>query len=278
VTSAQAAAHYLADRLPAGAEVLVVGTTGLFEALRERGLTPVDRVSPGVAAVVQGYSPELSWAQLAEGAVAIRSGVPWVATNLDATVPSARGPLPGNGSMVAALRHATGAVPIATGKPNPTMHLEMVSRTGARNPLVVGDRLDTDIAGAAAAGCPSLLLLTGVTTPALALAAPPDQRPTYVGQDLRALLHAHPHPAVRAGAAGCGRWVATVASGGRLRLGVRSGGVVEAGDSDDAMDAWRALCAAWWATQNEAATPFVEATDGSAREVIARLGVETQSR
>jgi HAD superfamily hydrolase (TIGR01450 family) len=115
VTSAQAAAHYLADLLTPAAKVLVVGTTGLEVALRERGLTPVAEAVDDVAAVVQGYSPDLSWRQLAEGAVAINRGVPWVATNLDPTVPSPRGRLPGNGSLVAALRHATGVEPIATG-------------------------------------------------------------------------------------------------------------------------------------------------------------------
>ena len=113
------------------------------------------------SAVVQGYSPDLNWHQFAEGAVAIRNGAVWVATNLDPTVPSARGPLPGNGSLVAALRHATGVTPVSTGKPDPTMHRESVERSGARRPIVVGDRLDTDIEGARAVGCASLLVLTG---------------------------------------------------------------------------------------------------------------------
>src|SRR4051812_15913801 len=108
VTSAQAAAHHLADRLPAGAPVLVLGTTGLIEALTERGLVPVFSADEDPAAVVQGFHPGIDWHALAEGAVAIGRGIPWLATNLDATVPSPRGPLPGNGSLVAALRHATG--------------------------------------------------------------------------------------------------------------------------------------------------------------------------
>ena len=174
ITSAQAAAHYLADRLPAGANVLVVGTVGLDEALAERGLTPVHSADEQPQAVVQGYSPTMDWKQLAEGAVAIRTGVPWVATNLDPTVPSPRGPLPGNGALVAALRHATGVTPTATGKPDPAMHRESVQRSGAERPLIVGDRLDTDIEGACAVGCPSLLVLSGVTTPAALLVAEPD--------------------------------------------------------------------------------------------------------
>ena len=126
ITSAQTAAHYLARRLAPGSPVLVVGTTGLTEALQEHGLTPVFSADDRPLAVVQGYSPELDWRQLAEGAIAIRHGAQWVATNLDATVPSPRGPLPGNGSLVAALRHATGVDPVSTGKPDPTMHGETV--------------------------------------------------------------------------------------------------------------------------------------------------------
>ncbi|MDT4916062.1 MAG: glycerol-phosphatase, partial [Pseudonocardiales bacterium] len=194
VTSAQAAAHYLADRLAPGSAVLVVGTTGLEEALRERGLVPVAEANDDIAAVVQGYSPDLSWRQLAEGAVAINRGLPWVATNLDPTVPSPRGRLPGNGALVAALRHATGVEPVATGKPDPTMHRESVQRSRAEHPIVVGDRLDTDIEGANAVGCASLLVLTGVTSPAELLAAPEHLRPTYVAADLSGLLVPHDEP------------------------------------------------------------------------------------
>ena len=127
----------------------MVGADGLVEALRERGLTPVTSADEEPAAVVQGYSPDLDWRKLAEGAIALQRGVPWVATNLDPTVPSPRGRLPGNGSMVAALRHATGLSPVSTGKPDPTMHRETVERSSAQRPLVVGDRLDTDIEGRA---------------------------------------------------------------------------------------------------------------------------------
>ena len=206
ITSAQAAAHYLADLLRPGAAVLVVGTTGLIQALRERGLTPVDSDGESVAAVVQGFSPELTWGQLAEGMLAIRRGVPWVATNGDLTVPSPRGALPGNGALVAALRIATGTEPVAvTGKPDPTMHRESVQRSGAQHPVVVGDRLDTDIEGANAVGCAGLLVLTGVTSPVQLLSAPAPLRPTYLGRDAGALLEVHPAPVVDGERARCGR-------------------------------------------------------------------------
>lgn len=242
INSAQAAAHYLAERLPAGAPVLVVGTTGLVEALCERGLTPVASADDRPQAVVQGYSPELNWAQLAEGAVAILAGATWVATNLDPTVPSPRGPLPGNGSLVMALRTATGVTPVSTGKPDPTMHRESVERSGAQRPIVVGDRLDTDIEGATRVGCPSLLVLSGVTSPATLLSADPGLRPDYIGHDVAALLHAHPGCAADGATARCGAWEAA-ASGDTLRLVRRA---AETPDTPDDLDSLRALCVAAW--------------------------------
>ena len=248
VTSAQAAARYLAERLPGGASVLVVGTTGLVEALRERGLEPVLDARGRVDAVVQGYSPELNWRQLAEGAIGINRGVPWVATNLDPTVPSARGRLPGNGSMVAALRHATGVEPVATGKPDPTMHRESVLRSEAERPIVVGDRLDTDIEGATAVGCASLLVLTGVTSPRELLAAAPKQRPTYVARDLNGLLQSHPAPAPVDGGFACGAWQARLIDADGDDPALELAGRPDTDDADgDDLDALRALCAAWWA-------------------------------
>lgn len=274
VSSAQAAAHYLADRLPARAKVLVVGTTGLEEALRERGLVPVAEAVDDVAAVVQGYSPDLSWRQLAEGAVAINRGLPWVATNLDPTVPSPRGRLPGNGSLVAALRHATGAEPIATGKPNPTMHRESVQRSAATNPIVVGDRLDTDVEGANAVGCASLLVLSGVTSPAELLAASPERRPSFISADLSGLLDAHDAPRDTDGAAECGRWRATFESG---RLTLRLVGDAPPDAAGDDLDALRALCAARWASDEHSSDRVVVAGGGAQRSdvdaLLDRLGL-----
>jgi glycerol-1-phosphatase len=257
ITSAQAAARYLADRLPPGSPVLVVGTTGLVDALTERGLSPVYGADDQPVAVVQGYSPELDWRQLAEGAIAIRRGALWVATNLDTTVPSPRGPLPGNGSLVAALRVATGAEPVATGKPDPTMHRETMLRTEAVRPLVVGDRLDTDIEGATAVGCPSLLVFSGVTTPADLLAAPPRLRPDFIGHDVSALLVEHPPTSETGGVYRCGEWRARADSGQLLLESDRpqagasedEPGPVTGRDGDlDDLNGLRALCAAAWSS------------------------------
>lgn len=276
VTSAQAAAHYLADRLPHGAAVLVVGTIGLEEALRERGLVPVSSAEAPVAAVVQGYSPDLNWRQLAEGAVAINRGVLWVATNVDPTVPSPRGRLPGNGSLVAALRCATGAEPVVTGKPDPTMHREMVLRSHASRPLVVGDRLDTDIEGANAVGCDSLLVLTGVTSARELLAAAARHRPTYLAEDLGGLSVRHPEPVVDAGGAVCRGWRAVLEEDGTVLTLARA----EGGDrgNGSTLDALRALCAARWAAHQHRADALTvrpaergQEQDTSAGAVLDRL-------
>jgi glycerol-1-phosphatase len=273
ITSAQTAAHYLAERLPSGAAVLVVGTDGLIEALRERGLRPVFSADDAPQAVAQGYSPTLTWSALAEGALAIERGVPWVATNLDATVPSARGPLPGNGSLVAALRHATGVTPVATGKPEPTMHRETVERTGAHAPLIVGDRLDTDIEGAHAVGCPSLLVLSGVTDPARLLAADSLHRPTFVGWDAAALLDTHPAPVVEGGLAHCRSWRAEAAADGTSVARLASD---QAGSGDaQALDALRAMAALAWSRDSEETPLSWRSADDAARSALVRLGLPT---
>jgi HAD superfamily hydrolase (TIGR01450 family) len=310
VTSAQAAARYLAERLPSGTRVLVVGTTGLEEALRERKLTPVGDATEDVGAVVQGYSPDMDWRLLAEGAVAINRGAPWVATNVDPTVPSPRGPLPGNGSLVAALRHATGAEPVVTGKPDPAMHRESLLRSGARRPIVVGDRLDTDIEGANAVGCPSLLVFSGVTRPQDLLDAPPPLRPTYLADDVAGLLVAHPEPTISGSVVRCGSWEAeATAAGVVLRAAPepptestqqtersepiealeRAAAGADSRLGDDALDALRALAVAAW-QRRDAADPEADgdadapvrvlldeqlspAASGRARAVLERLGI-----
>ena len=204
VTSAQVAAAMLARRLPAGAAVLIVGGAGLEESLTEQGLRPVRSAAEGPQAVVQGFSPDLGWRALAEGTRAVRSGVFWVATNLDLTVPTPHGPAPGNGSLVAVIATAAQRQPDAVaGKPEPGAFLEAARRYGSTRPLVVGDRLDTDLEGARAADQDGLLVLTGVSGARELLSCPVHRRPTYVGRDLAALHHPHPAVDVRDGWARC---------------------------------------------------------------------------
>jgi HAD superfamily hydrolase (TIGR01450 family) len=187
VTSAQSAAHLLSGELAPDSPVLIVGTDSLANEIAAVGLRPVRSYDDRPVAVVQGLSMTIGWPDLAEAALAIRAGALWVAANVDPTLPTERGLLPGNGSLVAALRAATGAEPKVAGKPAPTLLNDAVARGDYRTPLVIGDRLDTDIEGANAAKFPSLMVLTGVSSARDAVHAIPAQRPTYIGHDLRAL-------------------------------------------------------------------------------------------
>ncbi|MDH6227632.1 glycerol 3-phosphatase-2 [Streptomyces sp. MJP52] len=257
ITSAQAVARLVAEALPPGSRVLVVGGEGLRVALRERGLEPVESADDDPAAVVQGYGgPDITWGRFAEACYAIRRGLPWFASNTDLTVPTARGIAPGNGAAVEVVRIATGAEPRVAGKPLPPMHRETVLRTGARRPLVVGDRLDTDIEGAHNGDVDSLLVLTGVTDGARLLAAPPEHRPTYVDADLRGLLA--PQPEVTADGDGfrCGGWKAVA---GPEELSLSGEG--------EALDGLRALCAAAWTAAGGSACRL------GAEKALARLGL-----
>ncbi|WP_405497447.1 HAD-IIA family hydrolase [Nocardia sp. NBC_00511] len=188
VTSAQAAAHLLAGRLAPGSTVLVVGTDDLVAEVEAVGLQPIRRFNGSApAAVVQGHSTATAWPDLAEAAYALSAGALWVAANTDATLPSERGLAPGNGSMVAALRHASGLEPVVAGKPFAPLMQDALARAGTREALVVGDRLDTDIDGAHTSGLPSLLVLTGVSTLEDLRDQPADRLPTYVAHSLDAL-------------------------------------------------------------------------------------------
>ena len=188
LTSPQAAAVMLTDRHPAGTRVLVIGAPWLVESVTLAGLVPVRLAADEPAAVVQGHSPETGWRELAEACIALRAGADWVACNVDSTLPTDRGLLPGNGAMVAALVAATGLQPRVAGKPERPLLDAAIRLVDSQRPLVVGDRLDTDIACAVAAGSPSLLVFTGVSTTADLLAAVPAQRPTYLAFDLRGLV------------------------------------------------------------------------------------------
>ncbi len=237
VTSGQAAARVLAERVPAGSAVLVLGTQALVDEIVAVGLRAVRTVQEAgeneVAAVVQGLSPQTCNADLGEAAVALRAGAVWVASNTDLTLPSPRGPMPGNGAFVLALEKITGLEPLVAGKPDPALHQESLKRVAGRRPLVIGDRLDTDVLGAVRGGADSLLVLTGVVDRPALLRAPAGSRPTYVAGDLRGLALAQPEVVVETDAARCGEAVARYDDG---VLTVR-------GDGDDALRAEVAL--AW---------------------------------
>jgi glycerol 3-phosphatase-2 len=195
VTSPQAAVRLLASMVPAGSRILVVGGDGLTDELQRAGFTVTRSADENPAAVVQGFAPEVGWAQLAEAAFALQggeAGIPWIATNTDWTLPLARGTAPGNGTLVSAVHTAVGRLPQVAGKPEVAIFDEARIRFGARSPLMIGDRLDTDILGANRAGMASVLVLTGIDRAKQVLAADSSSRPTYVLDDLRQLFEPYP--------------------------------------------------------------------------------------
>jgi glycerol-1-phosphatase len=207
---------------------------------------------------VQGLSTTIGWPDLAEAALAIRAGALWVAANVDPTLPTERGLLPGNGSFVAALRAATGAEPRVAGKPAPRLLQDAVARGDFRAPLVIGDRLDTDIEGANAAELPSLMVLTGVNTARDAVYAEPARRPTYIAHDLRSLhqdgelLAVRPQPGWHVDATD---QAVTVSANGA--------------DEGDGLAFVRAVASAVWGAR--AAQPVhIQAADAPAREALQR--------
>ena len=253
LTSAGAAAAMLAERLPAGAPVLVVGAEALRAEVRDAGLTPVERLEDEPVAVVQGFGPDVGWKILAEASLAVRGGALWMATNTDRTLPSPRGPLPGNGSLVGVLRTALDREPdVVVGKPAPALFETAASLSKARKPLAVGDRLDTDIEGAVGAGMDSLLVLTGVSGPAELLSAPPERRPTYVSADLSGLFGDASAARLPAGQDELGGW--------RLADGRLDG-------SGDPVDALRLLTGFTWDGGK------AEAGSDEARELLTGWGV-----
>jgi len=191
VTSAQAAAAHVATKFAGGTGVLAVGGPGVASALREVGMRPlVPGSGEEVSVVVQGAGAGVSWTDLAEASFAIQAGAHWVVTNRDLTIPMQRGLAPGNGTLVAAVHAATLVEPYVVGKPEPFLYRLAAERLGLEPEeiVAVGDRLDTDIAGARAAGLPSLLVLSGAHGTGDLAATPRSHQPTFVAADLAGLL------------------------------------------------------------------------------------------
>ena len=235
VTSAQAAARLLAEILEPGSPVFVIGGPGLFEALAEEGLLAVQSFEDEPAAVASGYNPDLPWKVVVDGAMLVKQGLPWVASNTDFTVPTPRGPGPGNGVLVDLVARFAGREPVVAGKPRPPLFRETQRRVGGTRPLVVGDRLDTDIEGAHNTGLDSLLVLTGVTGMDDLVAATPNQRPSYISLGLEGLGESHPVPEERDDGFELRGW----------RAVAEHGSVKVEGDGE-AVDWWRVLAMAAW--------------------------------
>ena len=243
VTSPQAAVALLATLVPAGARVMVVGGEGLADEVSKGGFEVTRSALDNPAALVQGFSPEVGWPELAEACFALAGydatgEIPWVATNTDWTIPQARGVAPGNGTLVSAVHTAVGRLPLVAGKPEVAIFEEALRRFGSRSALMVGDRLDTDILGANRAGIASAHVLTGIDQAKQLLAAVPKERPTYLLEDLRGLLEPYPETVVTQRD---GSTVTTVGS-----ASVSLAGSTMRVESGNGIDLLRAGCATIW--------------------------------
>ncbi|WP_374454926.1 HAD-IIA family hydrolase [Nocardioides sp.] len=261
VTSAQAAARLLAEEHGEGAKVLLLGGEGLRVALAEAGLEPVTDPE-GAVAVASGYGPDVRWRDIMRVSTLVRDGLPYVASNADMTIPTPYGIAPGHGVLVRTITGFAGVEATVAGKPEKPLMEETVLRVGGDRPIMVGDRLDTDIEGAHAVGVPSLLVLTGVTWLEQLVAATPELRPTYISPTLAGLFEPHPAPTVDDGAVRLGGWTATVDTG---RL------VVD-GDGSDA-DWWRVAAVAGWRHLDATGTP-VDVVDTTPPGPVRQLGAE----
>lgn len=192
IGSARAAAKLLAGKIPAGSKVLVVGGEGLRSEVQALGFELVTSSDDLPAAVIQGFSPDVGWKDLAEAAFAIQKGALWIATNQDWTLPLEKGVAPGNGTLVGAVHTAVGILPEFAGKPFRPIFDSAIAELGFQKPLVVGDRLDTDIKGAFTAGLESAAVLTGILGNKELLGARSDERPNYILSDLSELFLDYP--------------------------------------------------------------------------------------
>lgn len=233
--SADVGADLLAERVPAKSKILVVGSAYLRDCVVARGLTLADSAQEGPAAVIQGFDPDVNWRELAEAAHALNAGAIWVATNMDRTLPLPRSIAPGNGALVGTVAQATDVRPVVAGKPEPLLFQVAADQLAASRPLVVGDRLDTDILGGNRAGHATAVVLTGIDDIESVLGAPTTQRPRYILGNLAELFS--DYPVVQA----TGQQIVC----GKTRASVDGKRIVVTGDRED-LNAWRAACAVWW--------------------------------
>lgn len=243
VTSPQAAVRLLAQHVPAGSSILVVGGDGLVDEVQKGGFTVTRSAEDEPAAVIQGFAPEVGWTELAEAAFALQGRSdderPWIATNTDWTIPVARGIAPGNGTLVSAVHTAVGRLPLVAGKPERAIFDEAVARFGAQQPLFIGDRLDTDVLGANRAGIASVLVLTGVDRGKQLLSAAADSRPTYILRDLRDLNAPYARPRTARDGAVTVRDATVGIVGNEVRI---------LSEGADDVDLLRAACEAIWSS------------------------------
>ena len=261
VTSAQAAATLLLAEHGANAKILVLGGVGLETALLAVGLEPVAEPD-GAVAVASGYGPDVRWRDIMRASTLVRDGLPYIASNADMTIPTPYGLAPGHGVLVATITGFAGVGATVAGKPEKPLMDETVRRVGGDRPIMVGDRLDTDIEGAHSIGIPSLLVLTGVTWLEELVAATERLRPTYISPDLEGLFETHPVPEVTDADVALGGWTGSVEDG-RLQLN---------GDGSDA-DWWRVAATVAWRHLDDTGD-VVDVADTTPPGPDRRLGAE----
>lgn len=261
VTSAQAAARLLAEEHGSGAKILLLGGEGLRVALAEADLEPVEEPD-GAVAVVSGYGPDVRWRDIMRVSTLVRDGLPYVASNTDMTIPTPYGLAPGHGVLVQTISGFAGVQPTVAGKPEKPLMEETVRRVGGERPIMVGDRLDTDIEGAHAIDVPSLLVLTGVSWLEDIATAPPGLRPSYISPTLAGLFTPHPVPTETDGSVELNGWRASV-DDGRLQV---------SGDGEDA-DWWRVAATACWRHLDATGTA-ADVSDTTPPGPVRQLGAE----
>ena len=189
ITSAQAAAHGLAQKFPHGTKVFMIGEEGVRLALEEKGFEILSvENAPDAQAVVMGIDRQINFQKMAEATLLVRRGIPFYVTNPDKTFPTPRGEIPGAGAWYSIIVTASNVEPIIAGKPFPFLMELSLEKLGTKKEetLVVGDRLETDIAAGQGVGCPTALVLSGVSTREQADEWSPQI--TFVADDLSSLI------------------------------------------------------------------------------------------
>ncbi len=167
ITSAMGIAFMLAQKFPRGTKIFMIGEDGIRVALEEKGFEILSvENAPQAQAVVMGIDRSINFYKVAEATLLVRAGIPFYTTNTDRTFPTPRGEIPGSGSWLSVITSATGIEPIVAGKPFPYLMELSLERLGTtkEETLIVGDRLETDIAAGQSVGCPTALVLSGVSS------------------------------------------------------------------------------------------------------------------
>ncbi len=188
LNSAQATGIYLRDKFGNGTKVYVVGQPGLMNTLESYGMTIINDNEDGCDVVVASLDYQLTYKKLKMGSLLIQSGCEFIGTNRDSALPTPEGLIPGAGTVVGALEIASGKKAKIIGKPEPLLYQLALDRLGLapEEALAVGDRLETDIAGAQAAGIHTALVLTGAST--LEQARNYNPPPEVIAQDFTELI------------------------------------------------------------------------------------------